>query len=160
MAFSIDLKDKKAIFSIATFSIITAILIFVLSKGYKDIQDSKVKPELSDQKEAVEKKDNLNALDAVPKDFPIYKNASVSGSTISSGSEGSGISIVWETSDDPEKVHSFYSEELSENGWKIVNDQQDENFYSLSFEKGSSGGFLGITRSLKKTILSVTIRKS
>ena len=158
MTFFRNLKSKKTLFFISTFFIITAIFVFSLPKRYKENQDSKPKPDLLNQNEVAEDINEGDPLSSIPQDFPVYNNASVSGSSKSSGIEGSGVSIIWESSDDSEKIHSFYRDELDKNGWEIVKDERVGNFYSLSFKKDSASGFLGITKSLKKTILSVTMR--
>lgn len=92
-----------------------------------------------------------------PKDFPIYPEAKLTSSWTASGEETEGLSLVWETNDSTDKVAAYYREKLAESGWKSSFTSEAEDSTTLMFEKGDTGGFIGITTEDSKTIISLTL---
>ncbi len=97
-----------------------------------------------------------------PKDFPIYPGSKLTGSFSATGTgddgKSTGVSVVWETSDDASKVGPYYKSALVTAGYKITTEYSQNNSTTLTFEKGDVSGFMGVTSgSDGKTAISVTI---
>lgn len=93
-----------------------------------------------------------------PSDFPIYPETKVVSSFSAKGEDTNGTSVVWESRDTVGSVSQFYKVELSNKEWKIVSSFEKEDSVTISFEKGTVSGFLGITKGEKgATTISVTI---
>jgi len=93
-----------------------------------------------------------------PKDFPIYPGAKLTGSFSASGDEDStGVSVVWETGDDPAKVGAYYKTQLVASGYTIVTEYMQDDSTTLTFEKGNTSGFMGVGGDEGKTAISVTM---
>ncbi len=93
-----------------------------------------------------------------PKDFPAYPKAKLASSWYSKTDKGEGVSVAWETSDSVNKVAEFYKDKLAKAGWKIGNSFDGEGSSTISFEKESSSGFVGIAATSEgKTTVSVTL---
>ncbi len=99
--------------------------------------------------------------DSFPKDFPIYPGAKLTGSFSTNGTTGDntkGVSVVWETSDDAAKVGAYFKTQLPAAGYTVTTDFSQADSTTLTFEKGTVSGFLGVTKgSDGKTAISVTI---
>jgi len=74
--------------------------------------------------------------DNFPKDFPIYTNAKVSSSYTAPDTE-KGIWLTLTTADSSEKVVSFYTGKLKENGWSQTSttDPADGTIFTVSKDK-------------------------
>lgn len=95
-----------------------------------------------------------------PSDFPLYPEAKIVSSFTANGGGTSGVSVVWENQDSLEKIIAFYKVELPKGEWKIVSSFDREGSSTISFEKDSTSGFLGIAKGEKGlSIISVTIGK-
>lgn len=92
-----------------------------------------------------------------PSDFPLYPGAKLTSSWSTSGDDGKGISVVWETGDSVDKVRNFYKEKLSSQGWKIDSEFAQEQMQTLSFEKDKVSGFVGLAKTDGKLTISVTL---
>lgn len=96
-----------------------------------------------------------------PADFPIYPGSKLTGSFSATGTNGeksSGVSVVWETSDDASKVGTYYKSALVSAGYKITTEYSQNSSTTLTFEKGDVSGFMGVTTgSDGKTAISVTM---
>ncbi len=96
--------------------------------------------------------------DGFPADFPTYPGAKITSSWTSAGDNSKGISVVWETSDSPEKVAEYYKTNVESKGWKITASFSNDGTTTYSFEKGTTSGFVGIAKGeAGKTNISVTI---
>ena len=99
--------------------------------------------------------------DSFPKDFPIYPGAKITGSFSTSGTgetnNSKGSSVVWETGDDAAKVAAYFKSELVKAGYKIITEYSQDDNTTLTFEKDSVSGFIGVGDSDAKTAISVTI---
>jgi len=80
-----------------------------------------------------------------PKDFPLYSGSKLKTSWTTQGELREGISVLWESGDTPQKVAAFYKEKLPELGWSVNSSFESEGSYTISFEKDTSDGFVGIT---------------
>lgn len=94
-----------------------------------------------------------------PKDFPLYPNASLTDSFTARGEKTEGLSTFWETEESIAKVGEYYKAELENAGWNTRLVQESEDSVTLSFEKGTRAGFIGVTSDKQsgKTVISVTI---
>lgn len=93
-----------------------------------------------------------------PKDFPVYPKAKLTSSWYSKTDKGNGVSVAWETSDSVNKVAEFYKDKLAKDGWKVSNSFDGEGSSTISFEKETSSGFVGIAATSEgKTMISVTL---
>lgn len=96
-----------------------------------------------------------------PSDFPVYPGAKLTGSFSANGTSGEntkGVSVVWETGDDAAKVGDFYKTELVKAGYTISSDFSQGTTTTLTIEKGTTSGFVGVTKgSDGKTAISVTM---
>lgn len=94
-----------------------------------------------------------------PKDFPVYPGAKVTGSFSANGDDSSkGTSVVWTTGDDPAKVGTFYKSELVKAGYTIVTEYSQADSTSLTFEKGTTSGFMAVAKGdNNQTTISVTV---
>lgn len=93
-----------------------------------------------------------------PKDLPIYQNAELKNSWTASGNATKGISVIWETEDSLVDAYTFYIRELRSNSWKILSEYQEGASNTITFEKDTISGFIGITKGEEgKTLISVTM---
>src|SRR5436190_12078666 len=92
-----------------------------------------------------------------PKDFPIYPNSKVISSWKSEADSTNGFSLVLETPDTLEKVSSFYDSELVKEGFVIDKPIKESNSLTLSFNKNSSKGFIGLVENAGKVIISLSL---
>jgi hypothetical protein len=81
-----------------------------------------------------------------PPDFPIYPGSSLKTSWVSQGELREGISVLWESKDSPQAVSEYYKKKLPELGWIVGSSFESEGSYTISFEKETSDGFIGITQ--------------
>src|SRR3989344_5477390 len=81
-----------------------------------------------------------------PQDFPVYPDASIKTSWTTQGELKEGISVLWESEDTPLKVADYYKKKLGEFGWSVGSSFESEGSYTISFEKETGEGFMGITR--------------
>ncbi|MEJ2347605.1 MAG: hypothetical protein P8Y17_00185 [Patescibacteria group bacterium] len=95
--------------------------------------------------------------DSFPSDFPVYPNATPTGSWTAAGDDTNGLSVLWETDDSISKVTDYYKEELPKAGWKITLTSEVEDGSTFAFEKGDVSGFMGIAEEDSKTIISLTL---
>ena len=94
--------------------------------------------------------------DDFPKDFPVYKNATLVSKWSSTDEEASGMSVMWETEDSVVKVSEFYKDELVKADWKITSTFSQEESSIFTLEKGETEGHLGITKTDDKVSISIT----
>jgi cytoskeletal protein RodZ len=96
--------------------------------------------------------------DQFPSDFPIYPGATIANSWSASGNETQGVSVVWDTDASIKDVSDFYNDKLSNGGWKVSGTFTNESSTTISFEKDSTNGFVGITKGENgKTTISVSL---
>jgi hypothetical protein len=93
-----------------------------------------------------------------PRDFPVYPESILNTSWTTQGELKEGISVLWESEDSPQEVADFYKGRLPELGWSIGSSFEKGGSYTLSFEKETYDGFVGITRGEEGlTQISVTL---
>lgn len=133
---------------------------------YKDRVFDLIGPRISipDEESRPDKNGNAQELlmddlpDGFPSDFPIYPNAALSDSWTASGNSTEGISVIWLTDDSPKDVSSFFQENLPDSSWGVFLQSEEDAFTTISFEKGNTSGFVGITKGEGgKTVISVTM---
>ena len=80
-----------------------------------------------------------------PKDFPLYPDSSLKTSWTTQGELKEGISVLWESGDASQAVADYYKQKLPELGWSVNSSFDSEGSYTISFEKETIDGFIGIT---------------
>lgn len=83
-----------------------------------------------------------------PKDFPIYTGAKVT--SVMSGSEkgnNNGFWVTLSTSDSMDKVSTFYTNKLAENGWETTSNYSSGDTSTRTVTKGIYSGSIAITQS-------------
>ncbi len=94
----------------------------------------------------------------LPDDFPEYENLVLIESSQTQTEGKRGLSILWETENPSSNVYDFYKQELVEKEWIVSPLVESQDSYTLSFKKGKTSGFLGLTKKdSKTTTLSVTM---
>jgi hypothetical protein len=109
----------------------------------EDVQSQALKPQTGGEKEVPQDTKSLPVN--FPPDFPIYEDSTLDASWTSRGELREGISVVWVTEDSPREVSDFYKKRLPEFGWTINSSFETQGSYTISFEKETSDGFIGIT---------------
>lgn len=94
--------------------------------------------------------------DNFPADFPIYPGAKIVSSWTNEGDTDIGVSVIWETDDQLNEVKDYYSTNLKSNGWMVSNEASTDGSVVLSFVKGETQGFMGLSRE-DMTAISVTL---
>jgi len=126
---------------------------FFLTKNFRD----RTGVNLAGKPEVQEVTQNQKSLpENFPTDFPLYRQATFKEAWSTGKAESGGISVIWETSDAPPKVAVFYKDELVKKNWKINSSFNNSGSFVISFEKGGTSGFVGISQN-GKTIISVTL---
>jgi hypothetical protein len=93
-----------------------------------------------------------------PNDFPQYPEAVITSSWAATNSLTDGFSVVWETNDDPVEVKAYYLNNLVKNNWQIKEPTPGDSDSIITFQKGQTSGFIGITKGTgNKTVISVTM---
>lgn len=96
--------------------------------------------------------------DDFPADFPIYPGSDILSSWSAEGNGTQGQAIVWQTADPEDKVSDYFKEKLESSGWKISSSFEAEGSRTITFEKGETTGFIGITAGEEgKTAIAVTV---
>lgn len=145
----------------------TKISNYFLSKSLSDKLGGDVKIE-GDGEKVSYKDDDLefsydmggDLPEGFPSDFPIYTNAKLISKYSSTQEESEGMSVMWETSDDLEKIVEYYKSESEKTGWEITSTFSSEDSSVLSLKKGDSEAVLGIAEAEDKVDISVTINSN
>jgi len=94
--------------------------------------------------------------DNFPKDFPIYPSAKVSSSyTAPSGDKGIWLTLT--TTDDLEKVVTFYNQKLKENGWTETTSADPVSGTIFTLSKDKLAGSLLVQRAKDQKENSIII---
>jgi|SRR5581483_4219135 len=89
--------------------------------------------------------------DNFPSDFPIYK-----GSAVTSSLTGKDFWLTLTTTDDENKVISYYKENLEKNGWKIQNGSGNDGTNWI-VSKNNLSGYLTITKGDSQTSILIVL---
>jgi hypothetical protein len=99
--------------------------------------------------------------DNFPKDFPIYPGAKPTGSLSGSNSQdqSQGYWIVLSSTDNLDKIKTYYDTNLTKNGWIVDNTMKNADMNLYSVKKGNIAGALTITRANtdKETTITVSL---
>lgn len=136
---------------------------YLVSKSLSKQLDGDVKIEEDGEKVSYKGEDFEFSYDSggelpedFPKDFPVYKNATLISKWSSTDKEESGTSVMWETEDSVAKVSDFYKEELVKAGWKIISTFSQEESSIFTIEKEETEGYLAIAKTDNKVNISIT----
>lgn len=152
------LKRNKLLLFIPVTLVLILFILFIQSK----VKQKKVDTNLQVNTENGLENENIvssQTLPAVfPDDFPLYPETTLIESWTKKSKNNVGISVLWESKDKPSKIYTFYSENLVNNGWDLKKISGSDSPSTLSFSKGETSGFLGLTKSDSgKTAISVTM---
>lgn len=137
-----------------------AIELFLSQKtgGNVQIEDQGKKVSYTSDEGSFSAQEGGSLPDQFPSDFPVYPGATIANSWSASGNDTQGVSVVWETDASIKDVSDFYNEKLSTGGWKVSGTFANDSSTTISFEKDTTNGFVGITKGEDgKTAISVSL---
>ncbi len=94
-----------------------------------------------------------------PKDFPVYKGASVKGSYSGNSNGVSGTVVTWETGDGIDKVKEFYSNAFQSGAWPTTanGDLNGSAYWGGESSDGKKSFYTMISESDGKTTVIATV---
>jgi hypothetical protein len=97
--------------------------------------------------------------DSFPKDFPVYKGASVKGSYTGNSNGISGTVVTWETGDSVQKVKDFYDSALKDSSYSSTSsgDTGGSSFWAGESKDGKKAVYVMVTTENNKTSIIATV---
>lgn len=93
-----------------------------------------------------------------PKDFPVYKNATVISSASNVQQENvNGQLVIFSTKDGLDKVVPFYKKELASKGWEITSSFDSDSVQTWAVTKGTTEGTVSITSAPDQTTIQIAL---
>jgi len=148
-------SQSKGLLIIVAFSLFVILIGVFLYVVYNRGHDVKEEEELDIKVE------NQLSQGVIPNDFPdsfpIYPGVVIKESWTEKDGEGAGIAIAFETSDGIGEVTRYYKKELVGSGWEVTLASENPESYTASIRRDSTVGFIGITKELNETVISVAL---
>lgn len=95
----------------------------------------------------------------VPKDFPIYPNATLDGVNETFGTNGTRVTATWEADASLDTVTAFYAERLDQGSWQISRKNPVDGTWEFRSADGKIRGYIQLSGHGEQTRVDVLLLK-
>lgn len=109
--------------------------------------------------DSVAKDWNTAGAFGVPKDFPIYPNATLAGVHENFGPGGTQVNASWEADASLDTVTGFYAEQLNSGSWQITRKNAVDGTWEFRHTDGKVRGLIQLSGHGQQTRVDVLLLK-
>jgi hypothetical protein len=108
---------------------------------------------------SVEKNLDVGGAFGVPKDFPVYPNAALSGVHENFSPSGTRVTAAWEADAPLDVVTGYYVERLDQGSWQITGKNTVEGTWEFRHTDGKIHGYIQLSGHGQRTRVDVLLLK-
>jgi len=140
-----------------------------LKQAAEEVKKEELTKSLQETQQAVEKiseeskgtiKEGTSLPQNFPSDFPLYPGAKVENSLTGQQLGKEGFMVTLTSSDDWQKVSSFYKTNLPKKGWQVTASYESGDGGVITFSKGVTKGAVTIAEKEGKTTIGIALGES